>query len=1622
MAAISWKKAASGNWTTASDWNPARVPGAGDDATISVAGAYTVSLTSAITVHSITIGDGGALLSIDAPATTVTAGLTNGGTVDQTGATAVKLRSLTNNGLFEVADNSSGLGDAGGGRLTVTGKLTNNGDLNIGNSGLTKAETVKAASFANTPQGTVNLIGGGAAGPATLSIGAAAPATLTGAYYLRGNALIAFGSGHIATIASNSVLRLDGARSRVASGGSTGSSSALSALATNNGFFELEDHASVATSVKTFTNFGQIDVDTLDTGGSRLTIAGILNNIGDLDIGGSSLVVGGAPALVTVGGLIGSGGIELDGGPGRATLDVLGAAFSTVTSRISLDGDALLEFGSGSITAIADGGDLELDGPGARVALGSNTTTSGALAKLGSNTGELLLLDGASVATTVGFVNNGSLNIDPGFAGFFNDGGSSLKIGGTLTNNNTIDIGNDGITAATNVSANALANPGVLEITGSDTVQASLKINANAPGTLNGRAFELSGDALLQFKGGGVATIAAGTLLSLDGAKSRVASGSATGSNSALTGLTGNAGDFELEDGATVATTATKGLNNTGSLEIDQSGIGGSTLTITKMLTSSSSINIGNAGITAATKVTAGGLANTGAIDIDGGASTSATLDIKAAAPATLQNATYNLAGDALLEFASGAITAIGATGRLSLDGAKSRVTSGSATGSNSALTKLASNAGTFSLGDGAALTTQGNFANTGAVQVDQSIGAGGSNLTFGGALNNSAQLDIGSSNIIKGATVTAKTLTNTGSVSLTGGAGRSTLDIKANAPATLTGTFSLTTNALLEFAGGAITAIGSNARLSLSGKKAFVAVAGALTSDSALTKLAGNAGTLDLEQGASLSTKVGLTNTGFLEIDESNFFSGTSGGSSLAVGGALTNNDGVTIGNSVLTANTSVSTTGSLTNNLGATFTLTSGTGHAALKIGGGLTNSGFLALDEFSGGSSGSGGSSLTVTGALTNNGTLQIGNANITRATTATAAKLVNANTIDLFGGSAAGGGSARASLVIGAAAPSIWTGITALSGNALLEFTGGTIQTIASGASISLDGAQAFVADKAKPTSNSALTGLTTNSGTFSLSDGAVVAVGALTNNNSSTISVDNSSSSSGGSSLKLSGVLTNSGTLNIGNINTKAATVVAAGLVNGGFVTLTGLAALATLKLGSPAPATLAGTYNLQGNALLQFASGGITTIGGNLTLDGAKALVALASKPTSNSALGGLATINGRLDLEGEAALATTGALTNAGTLDVGTDFGQGGSRLTIGGTLTNNGGTIQLGNSNLVARTNLTVDGLVNTGFITLIGNGANIAVLELAGTPSSDAGTMSLDDGGALGLGTTLTVTGSLILNGGEVSGGTLAGTGLLETGSDQTGTLSHLTIAAGTTFTAQFGSILEDNTVTVAGTMTGGNSATLNFLNHGTDNMTNVSGFPTINLANGGANTLTLTDANFLNTSPVITITDGNSGNTVDAHSLSSINAISVIAGIGTDVLTGGAGDDIFTAGGKTTMTGGTGTNQFRFLAAGNNTIKDFGASSSNELVFSSSAFNLGLGGTSTPQMMTPSEAATLFTANSTGKFTTTSQRLAYDTANGQLFADANGSGGGASAHLVATLTNHPSIAAAQLFFIS
>ena len=123
-----------------------------------------------------------------------------------------------------------------------------------------------------------------------------------------------------------------------------------------------------------------------------------------------------------------------------------------------LAGDSAIEFASGEITSLAHGAQLHLSGSDAFIedstALGSNSALAG-LASIGA--GAIFgLHNEAAVSTTGSLANDGDIRLD--FAA--GDGGSSLTVGGTLTNSGTLDIGNTTLSASDKVTAASLDNTG----------------------------------------------------------------------------------------------------------------------------------------------------------------------------------------------------------------------------------------------------------------------------------------------------------------------------------------------------------------------------------------------------------------------------------------------------------------------------------------------------------------------------------------------------------------------------------------------------------------------------------------------------------------------------------------------------------------------------------------------------------------------------------------------------------------------------------------------------------------------------------------------------------------------------------------------------------------------------------------------------------------------------------------------------------------------------------------------------------------------------------------------------------------------------------------------------------
>jgi hypothetical protein len=260
------------------------------------------------------------------------------------------------------------------------------------------------------------------------------------------------------------------------------------------------------------------------------------------------------------------------------------------------------------------------------------------------------------------------------------------------------------------VSATGLVTAGAINLYGSytgnyvpGTTQATLDINPGAaPTTLLGTV-NIDGNALLEFESGGIATIAAGAQLSLNGSDAFLADAGHTGSNSALTGLSLNLGTFGLYSNAVLSTTGN--LTNVGELDdISSTGV-----TLGGTLTNYGTLKVESYGSSwGPAAMTVGGLSNLGSVIVSGQSTTGATLDVTAAAPTTLTGSVSvgedyygSNSGSSLLEFASGGITNIGVGANLLLFGSNAFVANAIQTSSNSALTGLSRNDGNLLIDTG---------------------------------------------------------------------------------------------------------------------------------------------------------------------------------------------------------------------------------------------------------------------------------------------------------------------------------------------------------------------------------------------------------------------------------------------------------------------------------------------------------------------------------------------------------------------------------------------------------------------------------------------------------------------------------------------------------------------------------------------------------------------------------------------------------------------------------------------------------------------------------------------------------------------------------------------------------
>jgi hypothetical protein len=221
--------------------------------------------------------------------------------------------------------------------------------------------------------------------------------------------------------------------------------------------------------------------------------------------------------------------------------------------------------------------------------------------------------------------------------------------------------------------------------------------------------------------------------------------------------------------------------------------------------------------------------------------------------------------------------------------------------------------------------------------QVRLDILAAGTHHSIG-VLNNAGAITIGAADgkLAHDIVVDADEVLNTGSIYLAGhlgGGPRAVLNVNDAAPAVLTSDYALTGNSLLQFAsGGGIESISSEANLWVEGSHARVTIAGQTAKNAAFANLHSNAGFTMLGSGGAIGNPaLSFDNSGYFYIADHttlkavDFFNpgrlavdwvliGT-GGSKVAVAGALHNSGETYIGGSPENLDSPIVKVGSLDN-----------------------------------------------------------------------------------------------------------------------------------------------------------------------------------------------------------------------------------------------------------------------------------------------------------------------------------------------------------------------------------------------------------------------------------------------------------------------------------------------------------------------------------------------------------------------------------------------------------------------------------------------------------------------------------------------------------------------------------
>ncbi|HMD96843.1 MAG TPA: hypothetical protein VKM93_05860 [Terriglobia bacterium] len=628
-----------------------------------------------------------------------------------------------------------------------------------------------------------------------------------------------------------------------------------------------------------------------------------------------------------------------------------------------------------------------------------------------------------------------------------------------------------------------------------------------------------------------------------------------------------------------------------------------------------------------------------------------------------------------------------------------------------------------------------------------------------------------------------------------------------------------------------------------------------------ALTTLAVNNGTLELEYGYALNLVGGLTNGGNLYVGNSYYASpGTAG--SLTVNGDFINNAGALVqvaGGFDYEAGGTMTTTGNFTNAAGATVEVNGGYVYAGgqLTVGGNFNNAGSMSI----GGGYYSDNASVSVGGTFTNSGSLVLGE---------------NAEGSSYPGGFLSTLGFSNsgytevdpgAEILVGANG---WSDITAGSlGNGgsyviegLLEAPNATITDIQNGVSLEMVDAGLITPDG----TTNGLANLTSNEGALTFYDASL-------------------------NTTPIGGTFTNSGAFTM-NGSSVANTVT----VNGNFINNDG----GTVTVGS-----YGNSYNKTLSVTGDFTNGngtsGILSIGGGYYYSSyAGDVVNVGGNFTNNP--GATVTVGAGYYQGTGGLLTTAGNFTNAGTVQIdgnGGEFASNEAQVTVGGNF-NNSGTLHLtaGSYNYSSGNDggfLTTLGFTNTGTAEIdggngTGTGAEILVTGPAGSFTNVDSSGNFNAGTYIVEGGILSYTGSAITSIGVTSPTNLEyGDGAVITNDGVHDALTALnTIGSMGTLTLDNGQVLgltDTGGLTNDGTLTLSGAASLTTAGA----MTN-SGTLNINQSNSSTPTSLTVNGDLTNSGP-ITIQGNTNSYDVPGGTL-TVNG-NVINQVGGAITVGGGG---------------------------------------------------------------------------------------------------------------------------------